>query len=143
MKYTKKILDNGITIVLAPMKTTNIITAGFFLKVGAINETDQNNGIAHFLEHMMFKGTEHRTSTEIFRQLDVIGAEYNAATTMENTYYYIYGNSDDTKKILDVMLDIYINPVFNTSEINKEKKVIIEEMRMRYDRPTMKLYDVM
>ncbi len=143
MKYIKKILSNGITIVLVPMKTTNVITAGFFLKAGSRDEDDDTNGMAHFLEHMMFKGTKSRTSTELFKQLDTIGAEYNAATTMENTYYYIYGNSADTKKILDIMLDIYINPIFSTSEINKEKKVIIEEMKMRYDRPYMKLYSAM
>src|ERR1044071_4342678 len=110
MRYIKKILKNGITIILAPMYDTHIITAGFFIKAGSINETDDNNGIAHFLEHMMFKGTESRNSGELFRQLDVIGAEYNAATTMENTYYYVYGNSNDTKKIIDIMLDVYINP---------------------------------
>ena len=143
MKYIKKILKNGITIVLVPMKNTNIVTAGFFIKAGSIDETSENNGIAHFLEHMMFKGTTSRTSTELFRQLDIIGAEYNAATTMENTYYYVYGNSNDIKKIVDIMLDIYINPTFKTNEINKEKKVIIEEMRMRYDRPMMKLYSLM
>jgi predicted Zn-dependent peptidase len=140
MRYIKHILKNGLTIVLVPLKSTNIITAGFFVKVGSKNEDEQTSGMAHFLEHMMFKGTKNRPMDEIFRQLDMIGAEYNATTTAENTYYYMYGNSDDTKKILDVVLDIYINPTFEPKAINKEKKVIVEEMRMRADQPYMKLY---
>ena len=143
MKFIKKILDNGITIILVPMKSTNIITTGFFIKIGSTNETDETSGIAHYLEHLMFRGTANRPENEIFRQLDMIGAEYNATTTMENTYYYLYGNSADTKKILDITLDIYVNPSLDTKAINKERKVIIEEMRMRSDMPYMKLYAAM
>jgi predicted Zn-dependent peptidase len=73
----------------------------------------------------------------------MIGAEYNAVTTMENTYYYMYGNSDDTKKIIDIILDIYINPTLETKAINKERKVIIEEMRMKSDMPYLKLYSAL
>jgi predicted Zn-dependent peptidase len=79
----------------------------------------------------------------MFNEFDTMGAVYNAATTAQHTYYYVYGNADDTKKLLDIMLDIYINPVFNVKEINKERKVIIEEMRMRSDSPLMKLYSAL
>lgn len=140
MKYQKKKLSNGMTIILVPIKDTKIITMGFFVKAGARNETEKNNGIAHFLEHMMFKGTTNRTSKELFDELDYLGTIYNAATTMQHTFYYIYGNSDDTKKLLDIILDIYINPLFGAKEISKEKNVIIEEMRLRFDTPYMKLY---
>ena len=143
MKYIKKILDNGMTIILMPMLHTQIIAMGFFVNAGSRNETKENSGIAHFLEHMMFKGTKTRNSNTLFKQLDMLGTNYNAATTTQNTYYYIYGNSDDTKKILDIILDIYINPEFSTKEIKKEKKVIIEEMRMRMDMPLTKLYSEM
>ena len=139
MKCTKKSLDNGMTIAMIPLENTQIISMGFFVKAGSRNETDANNGIAHFLEHMMFKGTTTRTATHLFKELDVLGSVYNAATTAQYTYYYIYGNSNNTKKILDIILDIYINPVFETREINKEKKVIIEEMRLRADLPETKL----
>lgn len=143
MKYLKKILENGMTIILAPTKMNAIISIGFFVRVGSRDETDENNGIAHFLEHMMFKGTTNRTADDVLHQLDVLGTIYNAVTTMEYTYYYTYGNSNDIKKILDIMLDIYINPDFKTNEIKKEKKVIIEEMRMRNDMPIAKLYTIM
>lgn len=140
MRYIKKYLDNGIYIIMVPMQNTQVINMGFFIKAGARNETDENNGIAHFLEHMMFKGTKHRTSDQLFNQLDTLGTIYNAATTMQHTYYYINGISDNTKELLDIMLDLYIYPTFNTKEINKEKKVIIEEMRMRRDSPMSTLY---
>ncbi|XWV25329.1 Zn-dependent peptidase [Tupanvirus deep ocean] len=140
MKYIKKILDNGMHIIMVPVKSTNIVTIGFFIKAGSRNETDENSGIAHFLEHMMFKGTENRNAEQLFNELDTLGAVYNAATTSQHTYYYVYGNSDDFKHLLDIMLDIYINAKFDINEINKERKVIIEEMRMREDSPLVKLY---
>lgn len=143
MKCIKKILDNDMNVIMVPLKNTKIIAMGFFIKAGSRNETDENSGVAHFLEHMMFKGTVDRTPEKLFDELDTLGTVYNAATTTQYTYYYIYGNSDDTKKILDIMLDIYINPDFNTREINKERKVIIEEMRMTSDSPLMKLYSTM
>lgn len=142
MKYIKKILENNMTIIMVPVKNTNTISMGFFVKAGSRNETDENSGVAHFLEHMMFKGTTNRTADQLFNELDSLGSVYNAATTTQNTFYYIYGNSDDTKKLLDIILDIYINPRFSNKEINKERKVIFEEMRMRSDMPTMKLYTI-
>ncbi|MEM0354219.1 MAG: pitrilysin family protein [Thermoplasmata archaeon] len=142
MRYLKKILKNGLTIILVPMKNTKIVTIGFFVKVGSRNETSENSGIAHFLEHMLFKGTKNRDVNKLFNELDTLGANYNAATTNQHTYYYIYGNSDDTKHLLDIMLDIYINPLFSSREISREKKVIIEEMRTRFDMPLTKLYSI-
>ena len=143
MRYIKKVLDNGMYIIMVPLKETKIITMGFFIKAGSRNETDENSGIAHFLEHMMFKGTEGRTAEKLFNQLDSLGAVYNAATTAQHTYYYVYGAAEDIKELLDVILDIYINPKFETKEMNSEKKVIIEEMRMRFDSPLIKLYSTM
>lgn len=143
MKYIKKTLDNGMHVILVPIKRTKIITIGFFIGAGSRNENEDNSGIAHFLEHMMFKGTKNRTAETLFKELDTLGAIYNATTTTHHTYYYIYGNSDDIKHLLDIILDIYINAHFETKEINLERKVIIEEMRMRSDTPLMKLYSIM
>ena len=143
MNYIRKILDNNMNIIMVPIKKSQIITMGFFIKAGSRNEMEDDSGIAHFLEHMMFKGTKHRNASTLFEELDIIGANYNAATTTQHTYYYVYGNANDTKKILDIMLDIYINAIFMPKEIATEKKVIIEEMRMRSDSPMMKLYSLM
>lgn len=141
MKCIKYVLDNGMTIVLIPIKYTEIISIGFFIKVGAKEETKDNNGIAHFLEHMMFSETKKRSQSQMVEILDNLGAEYNAVTTMEHTYYYINGRAVNTKKILDIILDIYINPIIKQNKINTEAKVIIEELRMRSDIPSAKLYD--
>lgn len=143
MKYHKKILNNGMTLIFVPIKYSKIVSMGFFVKAGSRNETEENNGIAHFLEHMMFKGTQKRTTNDLYYQLDQLGTLYNAATAAQHTYYYIYGNVDDTKKILDIILDIYLNAIFETKEINNEKKIILEEMRIRYDSPYMKLFRIL
>ncbi len=143
MKYIKKNLNNGLTIIYVPMTKTNVISMGFFVRVGSRYETDANAGIAHFLEHMMFKGTKNRTSKELLNEMDLHGLVYNAATTTQSTYYYAYGNFNDTKKILDIMLDIFINPEFNHREIEKEKKIVIDEMNSRFDSPFIKLFFIM
>lgn len=143
IKYTKKILDNDMCIVMAPRENTRIISVGFFINAGSRNETDENNGVAHFLEHMMFKGTKNRNAEKLLDELDTMGSQYNAATTMQFTYYYAYSNSDDMKKLLDIMLDIYLNTIFDNNELNKERKVIVEEKRMREDYPFAKLYTKM
>lgn len=100
----------------------------------------EHNGIAHLLEHMLFKSTINRNTNILFKQLDTIGATYNAATTAEQTYCYLSGSSDNTMFLLDILLDIYLNPKLSNSDIIMEKKVIIEEMRMRSDSPLTKLY---
>lgn len=143
MKIIQKILDNDMHIILIPLNNTPLVTMGFFVGAGSRNENNNNSGIAHFLEHMMFKGTLNRTATQMFSELDVMGAVYNAATSDQYTYYYVYGNSSETKKMLDILLDIYINPKFEDKEINKEKKVIIEEMRLQLDSSISKLNTMM
>jgi len=140
MKCIKKKLDNGMIVALVPMKRTQLVTVGFFIKAGSRNENNSNRGVAHFLEHMMFGGTTKRSNEKLFQMLDGMGSEYNAVTTTEHTYYYITGLSTDLKKIMDIVLDIYINPVFNPTRIKKESKVIIEEIRLRTDSPHTKLY---
>ncbi|ANB50448.1 hypothetical protein [Powai lake megavirus] len=140
MKYYRKKLHNGINLIIVPDYRLPIITMGFFIRVGSRNETLQHNGIAHFLEHMLFKSTKNRDTNILFQQLDTIGATYNAATTAEQTYCYLSGSSDNTIFLLDVLLDIYLNPKLSEKDIFVEKKVIIEEMRMRSDSPLTKLY---
>jgi predicted Zn-dependent peptidase len=135
----EKKLDNGLTIKMTPMKQSDIICVGFFVKVGARNETDEKNGISHFLEHMMFQGTTNRPGIELVKQLSHYGIQYNAVTTQTYTYYYFYGDPSNHKKILDIVLDIYLNTDFSLKQLENEKKVILEELRLRYDAPISKL----
>lgn len=143
MSYTKEILDNELTVILAPRDNTHIVSIGFFIDSGARNETDKNNGIAHYLEHMMFKGTKNRTAKKLFTELDTLGSYYNAGTSSEFTYYYVSGHSKNVKQLLDIMMDIYVNASFSIKEIEREKKVIIEEMRMHQDSPSFKVQTMM
>jgi len=132
---------NDLNILLIPMDNTEIVSVGMFIKVGSINETKENNGIAHFLEHLMFKSTIKRPNKQLLNSLDNLGTHYNAGTTRDHTYYEINGNKKDIEQIIDIMLDLYLNPVYESDEIELEKGVILEELKMYQDNITRTLFD--
>lgn len=140
--YRKK-LDNGLTLVLIPLKNEKIVSVGIFVKVGSRYETVENSGISHFLEHMTFGGTKTRNENEIMAKLDSIGALYNAATSKEYTYFYANGNYKDANVLLDIILDMYMNPIFPEKKIKKERDVVLEELGMHNDDNVLLLYDDM
>ena len=130
----KIILKNGLRIITIPMKESLTTTVLILVEAGSKYETKEINGISHFLEHMCFKGTEKRPkSIDISSELDAIGANYNAFTSMEYTGYYAKSQPKHFEKILDVVSDIYLHQIFDASEIEKEKGVIIEEINMYED----------
>jgi predicted Zn-dependent peptidase len=132
-KVYEKTLKNNMKCITIPLKYTNIVSIGIFIKAGSINETLANNGIAHFLEHMMFKGTKHRKGNKLAEELDNAGAEYNAGTSNEYTYYYINGSTKDINLFLEIIIDLYCHPLFNQEDIDKERNVIMEELEMGMD----------
>ena len=109
------------------------ISVGIFIKAGSNDETEAF-GIAHFLEHMTFNGTKKRDYDSLMLQLDKIGCSYNAMTSNEFTLYYISGNPDDIELILDIIIDLYLNPTFPEESIKKERKVVIDELNLNKDR---------
>src|SRR3989344_5851466 len=134
MKFTKTVLGNGLRIITAPQKDNLAVTVLVLVETGSKYETKDINGISHFLEHMCFKGTEKRPkSIDISSELEAIGANYNAFTSMEYTCYYAKSQPKHFEKILDVVSDIYLHQIFDASEIEKEKGVIIEEINMYED----------
>ncbi|MDQ3077188.1 MAG: insulinase family protein [bacterium] len=136
MKYKKKILDNGLRVITVQMKDNPTVTVLVMVEAGSEYETKEKNGISHFLEHMCFKGTVKRpTALLISKELDSIGAHYNAFTSDEYTGYYAKSAPKHIHKILDVVSDLYLNQVFDEKEIEKEKGVIIEEINMYRDLP--------
>ncbi|OGD69728.1 hypothetical protein A3I18_00370 [Candidatus Campbellbacteria bacterium RIFCSPLOWO2_02_FULL_35_11] len=144
MKYKKKILKNGLRIITIPMKDNSTVTALVLVEAGSKYENKNNNGISHFLEHMCFKGTINRPHPgDISRELDNLGAETNAFTSHEFTGYYAKAHAKQTHKLIDVISDLYLNPIFNEAEIRKESGVIIEEMNMYKDLPMRKVHDVL
>lgn len=112
---------------------TNIFYSSININVGSIHEEPGQQGLAHFFEHMIFKGTTKSTSQDILLSLDSIGANYNASTSYEDTQYYISGKTSDYKLILTTLLDLFLNPAFPQEDIAKEINVVLEELRMGQD----------
>jgi len=142
MNYKKKKLKNGLRIITIPMRENPTATVMILVEAGSKYENKDNNGISHFLEHMCFKGTAKRpTAADISKELDGIGSHYNAFTSQEYTGYYAKADYKNLDKILDVVSDLYLNPVFPEKEIEKEKGVIIEEINMYLDLPKAVVQD--
>ncbi len=143
MKYIKRILKNGTRVILAPSKGTETVTVQILVEAGSKYETIENNGISHFLEHMMFKGTEKRSNAKIIaEELDGVGGEYNAFTGKEQTGYWVKVPKKHFKMALDLVGDIYLNSKFEQKEIDKEKGVILQEMAMYKDMPMRYVWDL-
>ena len=141
--FTKHKLKNGIRFIAAPMTSTKTVTVLAVVGAGSKYENKKNNGISHFLEHMFFKGTKKRpTSQDIAEELDKVGGEFNAFTTHEYTVYYAKVDASHLDLALDVISDILINSKFDAQEIEKEKGVIIEEMNMYQDAPQRYIGDL-
>ena len=136
MSYEKHTLENGVRIVLAPMPQAQSVTVALMYAAGSRYETRETNGIAHFAEHMFFKGTENRPSSrDIAGEIDTIGNEFNAFTGKEYTGYYVRAAAEHRDTALDVLVDMLRHSKFEAEEIEREKGVIIEEMNMYFDTP--------
>ncbi len=141
--YNKFILYDDLRLIIIPKHSTNALTAAIFINAGSNNETKENNGVAHYLEHLMFKGTIKRPQLSLVKELDKLGVKYNAMTGKEFTGYYISGNARDYKQIIEIMIDLYSNSEITQNAIDKERSVIIEEMNMTLNDPTEILLDKM
>ncbi len=136
-------LRNGARVIVAPRKDTQAVTVMVFVKVGSRYESVALNGASHFLEHLMFKGTVRRPDTQtISRELDSIGAEFNAFTSKDHTAYYIKASKQHVDLALDMLSDMLINSTFDAKEIDRERGVIIEEINMYEDNPMALIEDV-
>ena len=134
--FERHTLDNQLRVLLAPMPQATSVTSMIMLAAGSRYETRETNGIAHFAEHMFFKGTERRpTARDIGTEVDGIGGEFNAFTGKEYTGYYVKCAAEFRNTALDVLVDMLRNSKFAEDEIEREKGVIVEEMNMYYDTP--------
>ncbi len=133
-------LKNGLRIILVPQPGGLATTAMVSVQVGSKYETKNINGISHFLEHMCFKGTTKRPRPiDISAELDGLGAQYNAFTAQEATSYYAKVKNENFDQILDIVADMYLNPTFDSREIEKEKGVIVQELNMYEDTPARRV----
>ncbi len=131
----KVFLDNGVRVVMEPMTSLKSVAVGIWEKVGTRDEGPHQKGLAHFLEHMMFKGTRRRSATRISREIDSLGGEMNAFTTHETTTLYLKVLDQQLGQAVDLLADIFHHSLFDCKEIEREKQVVLEEIRTVRDDP--------
>jgi len=131
----KTTLQNGVRIVTQKMPYARSVSMGVWVNVGARDEAVLESGLSHFIEHMIFKGTQKRSAFQIAKEFDAIGGQTNAFTTMENTCYYARVIDSQTETMVDILSDIFVNSVFDPIEIDKERPVILQEIGMVEDSP--------
>jgi predicted Zn-dependent peptidase len=140
MQFKRKILDNGMTI-LFEKRDLPVVSVGFGFKCGGVNETEQERGIFHFIEHMLYKGTPTRNAKKIAEDIEKNGGDLNGFTSEELTAYFCKIPSEHLNVALDVLSDMVKNPLFDLNELEKERKVIFEEIKMRRDNPRVYAFD--
>ncbi len=144
MKYTKKVLSNGLTVIEVPSHDANSVVVDFFVKTGSRSETAKENGISHFLEHFLFKGTKkYPSALAISSLIDSIGGEMNANTGKEHTQFYIKAASNHLPLIFEVLTDMIQNPLLDAGELEREKGVIVEEINMYKDTPMYEIDNIL
>jgi predicted Zn-dependent peptidase len=139
-RYDHLTLDNGLNIVGEFKEGAQSMAAGYFVRTGARDETAAISGCSHFLEHMMFKGSDRRSAEDVNREFDEIGANYNAFTSEENTVYYGAVLPEFQSRVLDLLTDM-MRPTLRQDDFDVEKKVIIEEIALYQDRPRFTVMD--
>lgn len=144
MKYSQKTLSNKLKIIEVPSSDAESVVVDFFVKTGSRSETEKENGISHFLEHFLFKGTKKYPSALFISSLiDSIGGEMNANTGKEHTQFFIKASSKHLALIFEVLTDMIQNPLLDEAELEREKGVIIEEINMYKDTPMYEIENVL
>lgn len=135
--------NNGVRVVLEKIPAVRSVTIGIWVLTGSRNETEVNNGISHFLEHMVFKGTKTRSAQDIAEAFDSIGGQINAFTSKEYTCFYAKVIDTHKEFALEILADMFFNSTFDTEEMEREKKVVLEEIKMYDDTPDDIVHDLL
>ena len=138
----KEKFGNGLVLITEPMRTLRSVALGVWMKRGSRHETPEQNGISHFIEHLLFKGTETRTAQDIALIVDSVGGQMDAFTTKEYTCFYFKVLDEHVDIAVDLLSDIIRHPKFVPEEVEKERKVIYEEIKMVDDTPDELVYDI-
>jgi predicted Zn-dependent peptidase len=133
--YLKETLDNGIRVVMERIPSVKSVSVGVWVRAGSRDEEEHERGIAHFTEHMFFKGTERRSAQAIAHEIDALGGELNAFTSRETTTFYVKVLEEHLPQALDLLADLLRNARFPAREIEREKQVVLEEIKMVEDDP--------
>ena len=135
-------LTNGIQVLTENMPHVRSVAIGIWIRVGSRDENEINNGISHFIEHLMFKGTKNRTAKQIAEELDAVGGQLNAFTSKEYTCYYVKVLDEHVELAIEILSDMVLNSNFNEEDIQKERNVILEEIKMYEDTPDDIVHDI-
>jgi predicted Zn-dependent peptidase len=133
--FKKSSLDNGVRIITERIDHSRTVSVGFWVEVGARDEDGANNGSAHFVEHMLFKGTHSRSARQIAMEMDLLGGMSNAFTSNETTCFYATVLDSHTEQLIDLLNDIFLDSVFDPVELERERQVILQEISMVDDTP--------
>ena len=140
--YRKTVLDNGIKVVTESLPYFPTVSLGIWWKTGSRDEEEETSGISHFIEHMLFKGTERRTAQDIAREIDAVGGVLNAFTGKEYTCLYARVLRQDMDIAIDVLADMCRHSTFSADDIDREKHVVIQEIKMIEDNPEEYVFDL-
>ena len=134
-------LENGLRVAMLPVQNTRLIHCGLMINAGSRDEEEQNNGVAHLIEHTVFKGTKNRKAYHILNRMESVGGELNAFTSREKTCYFVSCLREHAGRAIELLSDITFNATFPEKEIDKEKGVIMEEFEMYQDSPEDSIVD--
>ncbi len=140
--YQKTVLDNGIRILTEKVPATYSVALGFWVENGARHESRALNGASHFIEHMLFKGTRRRSALDIAKEIDSVGGALNAFTSYEFSCYYAKVAGNKLPLVIDLLSDIFCHSPFDLDEIEKERRVILQEIHMVEDSPDESIHEL-
>jgi predicted Zn-dependent peptidase len=140
--YQKTTLDNGLRILSESIPYMSSVSIGFFVGTGSRSESLPEQGVSHFIEHLMFKGTDKRSARDIAEEVDDVGGQLNAATDRENTCYYIKVLPEHLGLGLDILSDMLLHSKFAEADVEKERQVVLEEISLYEDSPDELIHDL-
>ncbi|MCS7235315.1 MAG: pitrilysin family protein [Armatimonadota bacterium] len=132
----EEVLPNGLRVVVAPQPASPAVTVDVWVQVGSRDETDELNGAAHFVEHMLFKGTRRRPVGQAAREVEGLGGRINASTGYDYTHYYAVAPAGAWERVLEVQADVLTDPLFDPQEVEREREVVLQELSLIYDTPS-------
>jgi predicted Zn-dependent peptidase len=140
--YQKTVLDNGIKVITEEIPYLQSISIGVWVNTGSRDEQPHENGISHFIEHLLFKGTERRTAFDIAKEIDSVGGTLNAFTGREYTCFYAKVINKNLLLAIDLLSDIFLHPLMDVKDVEKERMVILQEIKMVEDTPDDYIHDL-
>lgn len=141
-QFKKTVFSNGLTVVTERHPEFRSLAIGVWVKVGTRHESSHEQGVSHFLEHMLFKGTEKRSALDIARQVDRVGGDFNAFTARENTCFHVLLLDRDAELGIEILSDVILNSTFESNEMERERKVILQEIAMVDESPEEIVHDL-